>query len=829
MEKYICIHGHFYQPPRENPWIEAIERQESAHPYHDWNQRVSAECYEPNGVARILDAQGRIVKIVNNYARISFNFGPTLLSWLEAEEPETYARILDADKESVKRFSGHGSAMAQGYNHAILPLCNARDKATQIRWGVRDFIHRFGRKPEGMWLPETAVDLQALDLMAREGVKFAVLAPHQARRFRARGENPWQETATTGIDTSMAYEVELSGGRSMALFFYDGAISSAVGFQKLLSDGAAFVNRLMGGFSPAREHPQLVHMAVDGETFGHHHRFGEMALAWALDKIESDGGVRLTNYGEFLEKHPPTHQVEVWEESSWSCCHGVGRWREDCGCSTGSNPGWRQGWRTPLRRALDGLRDRLAPLYESCAGELLRDPWAARDGYIALVLERTPEALERFLAAHARTALDAAGRVRALKLLEMQRHALLMFTSCGWFFDDIAGIEALQVLQYAARAIQLAEDLFGKGDFEPSFLETLQEARSNRPEMGDGRDLYLRFVKPAAIDDLVVAARYAFRSLFQDLPARAGFYSYTVERGAWQTLAQGEARLVLGSCRLTSAVTTDTLDVELAAIRPANAPVDAKGGATPWNAQACLRHATGGGFSPEAEGDIRDAFAQGDFGEALRLVKGRFDAMRVEMQGLPEDEQREIFGILIAAAGAELGCLERQAFALVAPIVDVMPEFGMTPPPRFAGIATAHLHVRLLDEFRARPVHAGRIQSLVEEANARNVQWNRNALEPEIREVIERLARAARRAPCDPEALRDFAAAVRAERHLPFAVDLHEVQTQCYFLLRRQPAGWWRAAVEEARGGGEGAAACVEDLHTLGDLLAVNTECASEP
>ncbi len=320
---------------------------------------------------------------------MSFNFGPTLLSWLELERPEVYAAILEADRLSAARFSGHGSALAQAHSHLILPLATRRDKETQIVWGLRDFEHRFGREPEGMWLPETAVDLESLDLMAAHGLLFTILAPHQAARFRPidpaggrglEGDGEWREVGGS-IDSTRPYLCRLPTGRSIALFFYDGAISRAVAFEDLLEDGARFTRRLLAGFDDESEHrgePQLVHIATDGETYGHHHAHGEMALAWTLDALERDGSVRLTNYGEHLEQHPPAHEVEIRERTSWSCAHGIERWRSDCGCHTGGQPGWNQSWRGPLRDALDWLRDDLAPRFEQAAGELLHDPWAAR-------------------------------------------------------------------------------------------------------------------------------------------------------------------------------------------------------------------------------------------------------------------------------------------------------------------------------------------------------------------------------------------------------------------------------------------------------------------
>jgi Alpha-amylase/alpha-mannosidase len=469
MERYICIHGHFYQPPRENPWLEEIEVQDSAYPFHDWNERITAECYATNGVSRILDGQNRIIQIVNNYARISFNFGPTLLSWMEQKAPSAYRAILAADRESQKYFSGHGSALAQVYNHIIMPLANRHDKYTQIFWGIRDFEKRFGRKPEGMWLAETAVDLETLDIMAELGIQFTILSPYQARRVRTQGSKQWQDVVGGHIDPTMAYLQHLPSGRTITLFFYDGPISQGVAFERLLSSGERFAHRLIGAFSDDRHWPQLVHIATDGETYGHHHRFGEMALAYALHYIESNNLARITIYGEYLERHPPTYEVEILENTSWSCFHGIERWRSNCGCNSGNNPGWNQEWRAPLRNALDWLRDAITPAYDEIGRQLLRDPWAARNDYIAVILDRSSENIARFLEHHAIRKLHDAEKVTVLKLMELQRHAMLMYTSCGWFFDELSGIETVQIIQYAGRVIQLAEELFEQA-IEAPFL-----------------------------------------------------------------------------------------------------------------------------------------------------------------------------------------------------------------------------------------------------------------------------------------------------------------------------------------------------------------------
>ena len=481
MDKFICLHGHFYQPPRENPWLESVELQGSASPYHDWNDRICWECYAPNARARLMDGQGRIEQIISNYSRISFNFGPTLLSWLKDKQPEIHEAIISADQEAQERFSGHGSALAQGYNHMILPLANERDKHTQVIWGIRDFEARFGRKPEGMWLPECAADIASLDVLAQHGIRFTILSPFQAARVRPlQGSSDWNDVNGGKIDPKAPYLVKLPQGRSIAVFFYDGPISQAVAFEKLLTNGESFANRLFGAIDGNRQHDQLVHIATDGESYGHHFRYGDMALAYALHKIEKSDKAKLTVYGEYLEKHPPEHEVEIHQPSAWSCSHGVERWRSDCGCNAG-HQGWNQQWRTPLREALDELSARLAEFFERKAPEYLREPWKARDDYIHVIMDRSEETISAFLSRHQTRELNYTDRICALRLLEMQRHAMLMFTSCGWFFDEISGIETMQVIQYAARALQLAHDL-GAEYLEPRFLETLEKARMNIPE-----------------------------------------------------------------------------------------------------------------------------------------------------------------------------------------------------------------------------------------------------------------------------------------------------------------------------------------------------------
>lgn len=488
MSNYVCVHGHFYQPPRENPFTGKVAGQPTAAPWHDWNERITEECYEANTRASILDENGEVVRTVNTYERISFDFGPTLLSWLEVSANDTYRAIVGADATSAQKFDGHGSAMAQAYNHTILPLTNHRDRVTQVRWGMADFEHRFGRRPQGMWLPETAVDTESLDLLAREGIAFTVLSPYQAAAVEGK-DGSWHEIEGGRVDTRIPYLIDLPEGRSISVFFYDGALSHEIAFNGILEDGRVLAERLMQAATDPGDQGRLVHVATDGESYGHHHRHGEMALAIALDLIDADPGVRLTNYAEFLANHPATRNASILEDSSWSCAHGVERWRSNCGCSTGRHPEWHQRWRGPLRESLDWLRDQLIGPFETMGGDVFDDPWAARDAYIEVVLGGSES---RFLVEHARSDLTPEQQETAIGLLEIQHRAMLMYTSCGWFFDDISGLEAVFVLRHAGRVAELAREVLGL-NLEPEFLSRLEAAPSNVDGM-TGRDVYEREV-----------------------------------------------------------------------------------------------------------------------------------------------------------------------------------------------------------------------------------------------------------------------------------------------------------------------------------------------
>ena len=475
--RYVCVHGHFYQPPRENPWTGVVPRQPSAAPFHDWNERITDECYRPN---------------LPNYSRISFNFGPTLLQWFERRQPDLLQAVVDADRRARPGFGGHGAALAQAWGHAILPLCTSRDRRTQVLWGLTEFVSRFGRQAEGLWLPETAVDTDTLETLSLLGVSFTVLAPHQASAVRRVG-GEWEAVADGSIDPRRAYRVVLPSGRTMALFFYDGPLTSALAFEGLASDGQALAGRLRQPFDES-DFAQLVHAATDGETYGHHHAGGAQALAEALTILDDDPDVQLTCYAEFLERHPPVHEVRIVERSSWSCPHELGRWRRHCGCA--ADDSHEQHWRAPLREAIADLKGYTAGPWESRMARWLHDPWAARDEWIDVMLDPSSERYELFIERHSRKAKLPA-REKLTALFELQQRLIQAETSCAWFFEDLARIETIQVLQYAARAIELGEGLLELELARP-FLDVLARARSNDPRVGDGRALWNAKVVTAA-------------------------------------------------------------------------------------------------------------------------------------------------------------------------------------------------------------------------------------------------------------------------------------------------------------------------------------------
>jgi alpha-amylase/alpha-mannosidase (GH57 family) len=700
VEKYICIHGHFYQPPRENAWLEVIEVQDSAHPFHDWNERISSECYGPNSASRILNENGAIKNIHNNYSHISFNFGPTLMSWMELNDRETYDAVLDADRESAKTFGGHGSAMAQVYNHMILPLANTRDKEAQIIWGIRDFAHRFERLPEGMWLAETAVDTESLELLAKHNIKFTVLAPRQAKAIRKLSDSSWTEVTTATLNTRRPYLCKLPSGKSIALFFYDGDIAQGVAFNGLLNDGNRFANRLLDAFDKNSTEPQLVHIATDGETYGHHHKHGDMALAFFLDFIDRQKHSNLTNYAEFLKKFPPTYEAAIHENSSWSCVHGVERWRANCGCNTGGKPDWNQEWRGPLRSALDWLRDELAKLFESQTSEFLKDPWKAREDYINIILKRDDETIRKFLVEHCSHNVD---EKRVLRWMELQRNAMLMYTSCGWFFDEISGIETVQILQYACRALQLASQV-SDVNLEEEFLRRLEGAHSNFTTLGNGAQVYHKFVVPSKTNLQRVGMHYAVSSLFEEDPESFPVFNYTTQNEHFTRKDAGEQRLALGVTRVRSNVTRSEKKFAFAVMYLG-------------------KHNIIGNISLDMEDEkyaqmhieVVKAFEESRLGDIIGLMLTYFGPEKYTIWQLFQEEKRKVFSQITQQSMDDLEDSLRRIYERDYPLVNALANNGMPIPNAYRTTFEYILNADLIRCFESEKINLRQVERIMGE------------------------------------------------------------------------------------------------------------------
>ena len=798
-ERTICVHGHFYQPPRENPWLETVEAQESAAPWHDWNDRITAECYAPNGAARIVDQHNQIIRILNNYARMSFNFGPTLLSWLRENAPRVHDAIVHADQRSQKYFSGHGSAMAQVYNHLIMPLANTRDRITQIRWGIADFSSRFGRLPEGMWLPETAVDSESLDLLAQYGIRFVLLAPHQCARVRPlateppakakasardqkdQKEPPWTETPNASVDTTRSYLVRLKEGRSIAVFFYDGPRSRAIAFEGLLNSGEGFAQRLKSGFKLESDDAQLVHVATDGESYGHHHRYGEMALAWVLHSLQdqkqvSATGIHLTNYGEFLEKDPPRFEAQIVEDTSWSCAHGIERWRSDCGCSSG-RPGWNQKWRTPLREALDGLRDAVAPLFHEAAIRLFKDPETARNEYIGVVLDRSKESRDAFFASHALYAFNEEERTRALMLMELERHAMLMYTSCGWFFDDISGIETVQIIAYAGRVLQLAQELFGRraATLEKQFVHRLAAAKSNLPEQQDGAAIYNRYIRSMQVGLEQVAAHYAISSIFTSYPDEADLFCYSVRRLAYESVISGRVRLAVGQALVCSKITEAAETVAFAVLHFGDQNITAA--VKRWDP---LQSAEYDNFLEHARAAVNLA----DFPEVVRCFDRFFGSQNYSLRSLFRDEQTRILRLLLAGTLAEVESSLSAIYENQASLLHFLSQSGLPRPEALTVAATFAINAGLRRALESEPIDAIQARTWLGLAKSDQVTLDKQLLGYIVDQRMKRAMLALHEHPDDLHCVEDALLVARTLRELPFDVNLWQAQNLWYDTYR---------------------------------------------
>ena len=827
---YVCVHGHFYQPPRENPWLETVEEQKSAAPYHDWNDRITAECYAPNGASRIQNLENQIIRIVNNYSRMSYNFGPTLLSWLNDFAPRTYRMVLDADKTSAQRYSGHGSAMAQVYNHIIMPLANERDARTQVRWGIADFKNRYGRRPEGMWLAETAVNRSVLDLLAQEGIQFTVLAPHQCARIRNPAETEdWTDTPYTTVNTTRPYRVPLDEGRSIAVFFYNGPASRAIAFEGLLNSGEDFGKRLIKDFNRSSSEPQLSHVATDGESYGHHHKHGEMALSYAMHWIEHGNVARLTNYGEFLEKFPPQWEAEVVENTSWSCAHGVERWRSDCGCN-GGRPGWNQAWRGPLREALDLLRDRTEPMAEALAKPLLKDLWEARDAYIHVIMDRSRESTDRFLEEHQEHPLTSDERITVLELLELERQMQLMYTSCGWFFDEISGIETVQIIAYAGRVLQLATKLFGAegAALEPAFLEILARAKSNLHEIGDGAEVYRRYVTGLKIGLEEVGAHYAISSIFRTYPEDGALFCYNVHRDTYEVFTSGRGKVALGRAQIHSRITEETEEICFAVLHLGD-----------QNLSAAVR-AYDSGSTLEVEEfqqftlDVGNAMRRANLPEVIRLIDRFFarpalattptqheaealGAAHVSMDpelpvpappilppdspiaysltSLFTDEQHRILRTILNQTLSEMEDSLRKIYEDHASLLHFLTESGMAAPPALALAAEYAINAGLRLALEAEAFDAVQVETLLERANMDQITLDSTLLGytagQRMKRAMVRLEASVSGDNHTAAALASALSIAQSIQKVPFEVNLWQAQNIWNDLLRRSDTSYW--------------------------------------
>ena len=772
MNRYVCIHGHFYQPPRENPWLEEIEVQDSAFPYRDWNEKITAECYSPNTAARILIDNKTVVEIINNYSRISFNFGPTLLSWLEIHAPDVYSAILHADKESRRRFSGHGSAIAQVYNHLIMPLANKKDKETQVIWGIEDFKYRFGREPEGMWLAETAVDTETLEVLAERGIKFTILAQRQASRIKPINGKEWLDVSGSRIDPRRAYLCNLPSGKSINLFFYDGIISNDLAFGNLLLNGENLANRLLNTLDEKPESGQIAHIATDGETYGHHQKHGDMALAYCLHFIESNNYAELTVYGEFLEKFPPEYEVEIIENTSWSCVHGIERWRSNCGCNSGRE-GWNQLWRAPLREALDWLRDTINPLYEQEIRQFTKDTDKFRNDFIRVILDRSEGNINKYLSKYISADLSDDDRIKLLKILEIQRHALLMYTSCGWFFDEISGIETVQVILYAARVIQLCNDVFGI-NLEKKFQDQLKKAPSNIPDIKNGKAVYEYYVKPAIIDLQRVAAHYAVSSLFEEYPEKTEIFCYEIENIDRDFKEAGRQKIIIGKVLMRSKITFEEKIISFAFLHLGD-----------HNINGGVRESLSDDRYLRMAKNLNQAFARLNIAEIILLIDKYFGMHNYSLWHLFKDESRTVFNKIMENTLKDIEYSFRQIYENYYPVMQAMKE-SETPLPKPVVTAVEFIintdFKRMLEGTGT--IDLEKLKMLSDEAKKWSVELDKTTLNFVASQRINYLMEIFKQQPEITELMEEINISIKTLSDLSLDLDLWKAQNILFYIAK---------------------------------------------
>jgi len=741
MDRYICIHGHFYQPPRENPWLEDVELQDSAYPYHDWNEKITEECYRQNANSRILGPDRKIIDIVNNYSKISFDFGPTLFLWMEKHVPEVYERIIEADKESCKLFSGHGAALAQAYNHIIMPLANSRDKDTQVAWGTHDFEQRFGRKPEGMWLPETAVDIETLEILTNYDIRFTILAPHQAKRIRKIGDKEWINIDKNNLDSTRPYLCKLSSGKAINLFFFNQQVAQDVADGRILQNGEVFAKKIVSILDQNGRQSGLAHIATDGETFGHHYRYTDMALAYCLHFIETNNLAKITVYGEFLDRFPPQFEVEIYENSSWSCPHGIERWKSNCGCHYGRYPSGKQQWRKPLREAMDWLKNQLAPLFENRMVQYVSDPWEARNNYISVINNRSSDNTEGFLSKITRTGLSYEEKVQILKLLEMQRNALLMYTSCGWFFDDMCDIETIQIMNYASRAIQLAKEIENK-DFEPNFEDILQKAQTNAKTFTNGKEAYKALVKPNSIDLNRVGAHLAMSSIFEEYPEQIDIYCYSTTVESYDRSDAGIQILATGKAAIKSNIVLEKHLVDFAVLHFGD-----------HNLISAVNARMPDDDFFNMQQDLNTVFNKGDTTEVIRIMNLFFKGNNYSLWHLFKDQQRNILYELLETTWQEIESSFRHIYEHNYTIMQIMRGMNIPLPKALSTPAEFVINQDLCRTMLEEEINIKALRKFAEQANRLSLKLDEDTLRFEASRKINKMMQELGNSPEDVEML----------------------------------------------------------------------------
>jgi len=663
-----------------------------------------------------LDDDGKIIDIVNNYSKISFNFGPTLLSWMESEDPDAYQAILDADKLSQRQFSGHGSAIAQVYNHMIMPLANLNDKKTQVVWGIKDFERRFQRKPEGMWLAETAVDIETLEVLVEEGILFTILAPRQAKKIKEISSTNWEDVNEANINPKRAYKCLLPSGKDISIFFYDGPISQDVAFSGMLHKGELFSQRLIDAFDSELDGAQLIHIATDGETYGHHHRYGDMALAYALYNLEKNKHAQITIYGEYLEKFPPVYEVKIYEKTSWSCAHGVERWRDDCGCNSGGHPDWNQKWRKPLRDSLDWLRENLIKVFEEYTQRLLSDPWQARNDYFDLIQNRSEKNIATFLKRYSKKKLDKKEQVKVLKLMEMQRYAMLMYTSCGWFFDEISGIETIQIMNYAARAMQLAKELNGFA-LEDHFIAQLENAPSNNQKYTTGARLYELVVKPNILDFKRVAIHYGVSSLFTKHQEKVNIYTYEATSKSFVIELAGIHKLAIGTVTIRSQITWEEEDISFAILHLGDHNLIGGAGKYPGKEKFHNLYQ-----------DILESFSKSEIAGVIHLIDQNFTERSYSLWHLFKDEQSEILENIFSSTFNDVENSFRHIYEHHYPVMQSLGASNVNLPRYFVQVLEFIINSDISKVLESEDMDLDKLQSVVGESGQWHLDLNKKNL-----------------------------------------------------------------------------------------------------